>query len=103
MKKIRYSVAGYVTVYDYELEREVKREAAAVVETSWSEEREERARQIAIGNVEIFEDGENDPVVEDNQNPGVSDEAGVWDELDAAYQAGYHAGYQEGVNSVYDE
>lgn len=27
----------------------------------------------------------------------------VWDELDAAYQAGYTEGYQEGVNSAYDE
>lgn len=27
----------------------------------------------------------------------------VWDELDAAYQAGYIEGYQEGVNSAYDE
>ena len=27
----------------------------------------------------------------------------VWDELDAAYQAGYHEGYTEGVNSAYDQ
>ena len=27
----------------------------------------------------------------------------VWDELDAAYQAGYDAGYVEGVNSAYDQ
>ena len=27
----------------------------------------------------------------------------VWDELDAAYQAGYTEGYTEGVNSAYDE
>lgn len=27
----------------------------------------------------------------------------VWDELDAAYQAGYTEGYQEGVNSAYDQ
>lgn len=27
----------------------------------------------------------------------------VWDELDAAYQAGYTEGYQEGVNTAYDE
>lgn len=25
----------------------------------------------------------------------------VWDELDAAYQAGYNEGYKEGVNSAY--
>ena len=29
--------------------------------------------------------------------------ASVWDELDAAYQAGYDAGYEEGVNSAYDQ
>lgn len=27
----------------------------------------------------------------------------VWDELDAAYQAGYNEGYQEGVNTAYDQ
>lgn len=27
----------------------------------------------------------------------------VWDELDAAYTAGYNAGYTEGVNSAYDQ
>lgn len=27
----------------------------------------------------------------------------VWDDLDAAYQAGYHEGYTEGVNSAYDQ
>ena len=30
-------------------------------------------------------------------------EESVWDELDAAYQAGYDAGYVEGVNSAYDQ
>ena len=27
----------------------------------------------------------------------------VWDDLDAAYTAGYHEGYTEGVNSAYDQ
>lgn len=27
----------------------------------------------------------------------------VWDELDAAYQAGYNTGYEEGVNSIYEQ
>ena len=27
----------------------------------------------------------------------------TWDDLDAAYQAGYHEGYTEGVNSAYDQ
>lgn len=30
-------------------------------------------------------------------------EATVWDELDAAYQAGYSEGYTEGVNSAYGQ
>lgn len=30
-------------------------------------------------------------------------EESVWDELDAAYQAGYDEGYMEGVNSAYDQ
>lgn len=38
------------------------------------------------------------PETESSQN-GES----VWDELDAAYQAGYAEGYAEGVNSAYDQ
>lgn len=29
------------------------------------------------------------------------DASAVWDELDAAYTAGYNAGYEEGVNNAY--
>lgn len=32
-----------------------------------------------------------------------SNDSSVWDELDAAYQAGYDEGYTEGVNSAYDQ
>lgn len=32
-----------------------------------------------------------------------TDDSAVWDELDAAYQAGYNEGYTEGVNSAYDQ
>lgn len=32
-----------------------------------------------------------------------TEETSVWDELDAAYQAGYEEGYTEGVNSTYDQ
>ena len=35
-------------------------------------------------------------------NPKPADTS-VWDDLDAAYQAGYHEGYTEGVNSAYDQ
>lgn len=39
---------------------------------------------------------ENEPVEPEK-------EITVWDELDAAYQAGYNEGYTEGVNSAYDQ
>ena len=32
-----------------------------------------------------------------------TDDSAVWDELDAAYQAGYNEGYTEGVNGAYDQ
>ena len=35
--------------------------------------------------------------------PDPEPELSVWDELDAAYQQGYHAGYVEGVNTAYDQ
>lgn len=34
--------------------------------------------------------------------PEPEEPASVWDELDAAYTAGYNEGYQEGVNTAYD-
>ena len=40
-----------------------------------------------------------DPVTPDA--PGTGDASAVWDELDAAYTAGYNAGYEEGVNAAY--
>lgn len=35
--------------------------------------------------------------------PQPEPELSVWDELDAAYQQGYHEGYVEGVNTAYDQ
>ena len=35
--------------------------------------------------------------------PDPEPELSVWDELDAAYQQGYHEGYVEGVNTAYDQ
>ena len=45
-----------------------------------------------------------DPLPEPEQpdNPS-GDDSSVWDELDAAYQAGYNEGYTEGVNGAYDQ
>jgi hypothetical protein len=36
-------------------------------------------------------------------DPAPASEAVTWDELDAAYQAGYAEGYTEGVNGAYDQ
>lgn len=43
-----------------------------------------------------------DPLPEPEQPEPAPSGDSVWDELDAAYQAGYHEGYTEGVNSAYD-
>lgn len=42
------------------------------------------------------------PEPEPEPEPPV-EESSVWDELDAAYQAGYNEGYMEGVNGAYDQ
>lgn len=44
-----------------------------------------------------------DPLPEPEQPEPAPSGDSVWDELDAAYQAGYHEGYTEGVNSAYDQ
>ena len=43
------------------------------------------------------------PLPKPEQTVEPVEEPTVWDELDAAYQAGYSEGYQEGVNSAYDQ
>lgn len=43
-----------------------------------------------------------DPAPVPEPEPETPDETSVWDELDAAYAAGYNEGYQEGVNTAYD-
>lgn len=44
-----------------------------------------------------------DPLPEpEPPEPAPSDDS-VWDELDAAYTAGYNEGYTEGVNTAYDQ
>lgn len=44
-----------------------------------------------------------DPLPEPEQPEPAPSGDSVWDELDAAYQAGYAEGYTEGVNSAYDQ
>ena len=65
------------------------------VEMDWNETNEEVAKAEADnGEYTIVDDGKPEPApVEES----------VWDELDGAYQAGYHEGYTEGVNSAYDQ
>ena len=53
------------------------------------------AEKEAVG--EIIVEGEFDPELVPTGEPV------TWDELDAAYQAGYDAGYTEGVNGAYDQ
>lgn len=44
-----------------------------------------------------------DPLPEPEQPEPSPSEDSVWDELDAAYTAGYNEGYTEGVNTAYDQ
>ena len=46
-----------------------------------------------------------DPLPDDPAEAPEDTDSGssVWDELDAAYQAGYDEGYMEGVNGAYDQ
>lgn len=49
------------------------------------------------GKYEVYDDVPPEP------EPTPAGEAVTWDELDAAYQAGYAEGYTEGVNGAYDQ
>lgn len=62
MKMIRYQVMGYTIIYDPVTEQENRHEAPATIETAWSEGAEARARQAALGEVEIYDDGEDNNV-----------------------------------------
>lgn len=44
-----------------------------------------------------------DPLPKPEEPEMPEPEGSVWDELDAAYTAGYNEGYQEGVNTAYDQ
>lgn len=62
MKFIRYQVMGYAIIYDPVTEQENRHEAPATIEQPWSERAEQHARQVALGEVEIFDDGEDNNV-----------------------------------------
>lgn len=53
----------------------------------------------------LYVDGQYvyDPLPEPEQPEPAPSGDSVWDELDAAYTAGYQEGYTEGVNSAYDQ
>lgn len=58
MKMLRYQVMGYTIIYDPETEQDIKHEAPATIEKPWSEQAEASARQVALGDVTIYDDGE---------------------------------------------
>lgn len=62
MKMMRYQVMGYAIIYDPATEQEHRQEAPATIETVWSEQAEQHARQVALGAVEIYDDGEDNNV-----------------------------------------
>lgn len=79
MKMLRYQVMGYTLIYDPATEQDVRHEAPATIEKPWSAQAEARARQVALGAVEIYDDGEPEPNTGDYV---------TWDELAQAIKTG---------------
>lgn len=84
MKIIRYQVMGYTIIYDHVTEQENRHEAPATIEQPWSEQAEQYARKVALGDVEIYDDGEPEPA--EPQAP--AGDYVTWDELEAAIREG---------------
>lgn len=97
MKVIKYKwLAGTVNIGTEE--EPVMEDVLYDVERSYNEFNMEIARKEAYnGEYTIEDNGKPEP-----ETPS-GDDSTVWDELDAAYQAGYDEGYTEGVNSAYDQ
>lgn len=69
MKMLRYQVMGYTIIYNAETEQDERHEAPATIEQPWSERAEAYARQVALGDVEIYDDGEEaQPTTDDVVN-----------------------------------
>lgn len=62
MQKIKYQVIGFVTVTNEETGEAEQRETLATVEMVLSEEAEAHAREVAVGEVVIYDDGESTSV-----------------------------------------
>lgn len=93
MKRIKYRVLGYMDSYNPDTEETEQVEALSHVDIPYSADNLAIAQRDAYsGEYTIEEDGEPE-----------ADGTVMWDELDAAYQAGYEEGYTEGVNSAYDQ
>lgn len=84
MKILRYAVIGWQITMDPETMQEKREEMPAIIETAWSEKAEAHARQVAMGDVEIYDDGEPDPA--EPQAP--AGDYVTWDELEAAIREG---------------
>ena len=63
MKILRYAVIGYQITMDPETMQEVREELPAIIETPWSADAEAYARTVAVGEVEIYNDGEENNAV----------------------------------------
>lgn len=95
MKILTYKIEGYTNVLNPEtgeIEKQLSL-ATMVVENPTAKEIA-KAEEIAYnGECTIEDDGQPEPVP--------SGDPVTWDELDAAYTAGYEEGYAEGVNGLY--
>ena len=63
MRMIRYQVMGYTIIYDPVTEQEYRQEAPATIEQTWNERAEAYARTVAVGDVETYDDGEENNAV----------------------------------------
>ena len=65
MKILKYQIKGYTLVYNSLTEETEEKEILSNSKTTWSEENEERIKQIAYnGEYTIEDDGQEEPVAE---------------------------------------
>ena len=87
MKRMKYQVRGTVYCYHETAGVTVQKESVYELDEAWSEEAHARAEAVALGAVEIYDDGMQEPV-----QPGAVQNAATWEEMAAAIR--------EGVNGV---
>lgn len=87
MKRMKYQVRGTAYRYDEAAGTTVQEDSVYELDEAWSEQAEEKAAAAALGAVEIYDDGMQEP-----ERPGEVQGAATWEEMADAIR--------EGVNGV---